>query len=251
MPSLGDRVQRDQGEAVRDKLRDVGHARRRVERALSGPSRLKIQNSQSRTRIRFRPARFRGVLDLVMERGAGVSMGMLMMLPLAGVGVVFAQIFLQPPILYSIAGGLVFLVGAVAVLAAFAEPYAGYSLVLEDGFVYVRGRGQLGYIAPLSTLEVVSAVGAGSARSPNPNAYIRYKPASVRTQGFWVRLNRDDTVRLRECIAASLRAAPEIDTDALAPAKPQKTWFDSLLWVVILGCGAVAAYLLWSAQGGP
>ena len=175
-------------------------------------------------------------------------MEMVKALPITIVGVVFAQIFFAFPLALTLAFGTGFLICAIALLAAFDAPYAGYTLVIEEGWVQVRGRGQLGYIAPLKTVEF--AVPQGTSRSeseqrvPDPNAHLVYRPAGKRRLQFSVRLNREDRQRIHDTLSEQLLTAPDIAIDELEHAKPQRSTLNLVLTLLFVAAGALAVYLL-------
>lgn len=248
MRKLSDRVARDRDRAADKRVRRDRFEARRIERALAGPRRLSIHRAGDRIRIRIRPAPLRAVVDLVAERGAGATMEMAMAFPITIVGVVFTQIFLQVPLALTLACGMGFLIGAIALLAAFDAPYAGYTLVIEGGWVHVRGRGQLGYIAPLKTVEFSVPQGTSHSESvqhvPGTNTNFVYRPAGKRRLQFSVRLNREDGQRIHDTLSEQLRTAPDIAIDELEHARPQRSMLNLVLTVLLFTAGALAVYLL-------
>lgn len=175
-------------------------------------------------------------------------MEMAMAFPITIVGVIFAQIFFAFPLALTLTCGMGFLICAIALLAAFDAPYAGYTLVIEGGWVHVRGRGQLGYIAPLKTVEFSSPPGANEGESeqrvPDPNAHFVYRPAGKRRLQFSVRLNREDRQRIHDTLSEQLLTAPDIAIDELERAKPQRSVLNLVLTVLLFTAGALAVYLL-------
>lgn len=238
MRKLSERVGRDGDREARERLDREELAQRRVQRALSGPARLSVRRNGSQLHLRIRPAPVRAVMDLVVERGENATMEMIVLAPtLVAVGTAFSFIVFQFSILPTVIVALSALGVLIALFAAFGEAYAGYALTLEDGWVYVRGRGQQGFIAPLKTLDV----GRPDAESGRAHGYIAYKPVGIRRQSFWVRLNRTDIEQLTRVVGDELGRAPEIRVDEHERAKPQRTWLDSALWLLMIG--SVAAGL--------
>ena len=248
MRKLSDRVARDRDRAADKRVRRERFEARRIERALAGPRRLSIHRAGDRIRIRIRPAPLRAVVDLVVERGAGATMEMAMAFPITIVGVFLPRSScrslsrLPSPAGWGFSSALSRCLPPSTLLTR-ATPWSSKMVGC-----HVRGRGQLGYIAPLKTVEFSVPQGTSHSESvqhvPGTNANFVYRPAGKRRLQFSVRLNSEDRQRIHDTLSEQLRTAPDVAVDELEHARPQRSTLNLVLTVLLFTAGALAVYLL-------